>query len=147
MKKREWTARAQAAIFAPDPGGKEPEKEMKPLALTALLATLPALPLWAQEGPQAPEEATAAGGFCIVNASDKMHLFATETREGARQLAELAPGETLCATGTAAADGIVSVFEDAEGFEGCSRIVPSGRIERMLEYAAFDRCRWGSRDS
>ena len=114
---------------------------MKLLALTALLATLPALPLQAQEG------IVPAGGFCVTNASDKAHLFATETREGVRQLAELAPGETLCARGTAAADGIVSVFEDAEGFEGCSRVIPAGTIERMLEYAEFDRCRWGSRDS
>ncbi|MGR3659715.1 MAG: hypothetical protein ACU0CA_00825 [Paracoccaceae bacterium] len=88
-----------------------------------------------------------ANGFCIVNAAEVSYLFATETREGARQLLELAPGEHLCADGTAAADGIVSVFKNADGFEGCSRIVPTGTAEKMTEYAEFDRCGWSSHDS
>lgn len=87
-----------------------------------------------------------AGGFCILNASDEARLFATETREGARQSAMLAPGEQLCASGSTASDGIVSVFADAEGFEGCSRIVPLGVVEEMREYAEFDRCRWSDHD-
>lgn len=88
-----------------------------------------------------------ADGFCVVNASSETRLFATETREGARQLADLAPGGSLCATGTAARDGIVSVFENADSIEGCSRIVATGRAEEMLEYAEFDRCGWSSHQS
>ncbi len=91
--------------------------------------------------------AVPEAGFCIVNATDRTHLFANETREGARRLAELAPGERLCSDQTQAEDGIVSVFEDAEGFEGCSRIVPVGTAEELLDYAEFDRCRWGSHNS
>lgn len=88
-----------------------------------------------------------ADGFCIINAAELSFLFATETREGARQLLELAPGEHLCTDSTAAADGIVSVFENAQGFEGCSRIVPIGTAEQLTEYAEFDRCGWSSHDS
>ena len=86
-------------------------------------------------------------GFCVVNASGSPHLFATESREGTRQLAELAPGERLCANGTEAADGVVSVFESAEAVEGCSRIVPVGVEEKMFEYAEFDRCVWSAHRS
>ncbi len=85
--------------------------------------------------------------FCIVNATGTAHLFATETREGDRRLAELAPGEQLCSAETAAPDGVVSVFENAEGFEGCSRIVAVGKAEELLAYAEFDRCGWGSHNS
>lgn len=91
--------------------------------------------------------APALDGFCVVNASQEQHLFVTETREGERQLSELAPGESLCAAGTSAKDGIVSVFENADGFEGCSRIIATGSSEEMLEYAEFDRCGWSSNQS
>ena len=87
---------------------------------------------------------TPVDGFCIVNGTDAPHFFATETREGARQLVNLAPGERLCAAETQADDGIVSVFEDLDAFEGCSRIIPVGTAEDMLDYAEFDRCRWSS---
>lgn len=82
--------------------------------------------------------------ICVVNATAETHLFAVETREGARELATLAPGGELCSEATRAADGIVSIYESAEAIEGCSRIVPTGEAEQVLEYAEFDRCRWGS---
>ncbi len=88
-----------------------------------------------------------ADGFCIVNASAEPHVFTTESREGARQLAELAPGDRLCASGTGADDGIVSVYESAEALEGCSRIVAVGSAEALIEYAEFDRCAWSSHQS
>ena len=88
-----------------------------------------------------------ADGFCIVNSSAQPHLFATETREGERQLVTLDPGASLCISGTSAPDGIVSVFENADGFEGCSRIVQVGTTEEMLEYAEFDRCGWSPHNS
>lgn len=83
-------------------------------------------------------------GFCIENASPKPHLFQTETREGHRQSETLAPGERLCATGSAAQDGVVRVFENANVVEGCGRIVPSGSVEALIAYAEFDRCAWRS---
>jgi len=87
-----------------------------------------------------------ADGFCVVNASQEPHLFSVETREGARQLASLDPGEQLCASDTSAPDGIVSVFEAGDSLEGCSRIVPVGRVESMLKFAGFDACGWSSQN-
>lgn len=85
--------------------------------------------------------------FCIVNSSPDTMFLTTETREGARAFSSLAPGGQLCSATTAHTDGIISVFESEDSFEGCSRIVPVGRVEEMLEFAAFDRCGWGSHNS
>ena len=92
-------------------------------------------------------EAAPEDGFCIVNASAVPHIFTTETREGVRQVAELAPGDSLCAASTEAADGVIGVFEHIDALEGCARIVPRGGTEELLEYAEFDRCHWGSHGS
>jgi cytochrome c2 len=127
------------------------KKEADRRDVIAYLATFQA----ASAPPPASTETTTeaalapapADGFCIVNASQKDHFFAVETREGARQLSTLAPGEQLCSASTAATDGVVSVFESDTGFEGCSRIVTTGTAEKMFEYAEFDRCRWSSQDS
>ncbi len=86
-------------------------------------------------------------GFCVVNTSEKPHFFTAETREGERVVSNLKPGEQLCSSSTAASDGIVSVFETENGFEGCSRIIPVGQAEEMQKFAEFDRCRWGSHNS
>lgn len=91
--------------------------------------------------------AVPPNGFCVENASEATYVFITETREGARQLAELAPGERLCAEGTDARNGIVGVFETADSLEGCSRLIDVGQIEQFLEYAEFDRCLWGAHRS
>ncbi len=114
------------------------------LAVSALVAAL--APARAQES-SAMMKAPAPDRFCISNASEKPHYFAVETREGKRRFAALEPGEKLCSDPTSAKDGIVSVFASDDGFEGCSRIIPTGSLESMLEYAEFDRCRWGSRDN
>ncbi|MFV2001784.1 MAG: cytochrome c family protein [Paracoccaceae bacterium] len=88
-----------------------------------------------------------ADSFCIVNASDEEYTFTTETREGDWQAANLAPGARLCASATSASDGIVSVFELTDEFEGCSRIIPVGISEQMLEFALAGRCGWSSNKS
>lgn len=106
-------------------------------AIVILAATTP--PTFAQSVPQ--------GGFCIENGSEVPHLFITETREGVRQNATLAPGERLCASGSSAADGIASVFESADTIEGCARVVPLGETEALIAYAEFDRCEWRSHGS
>lgn len=124
------------------------EDQVKGFAIVMALAVSISTPAAAQSTKttftdvQAPKD-----GFCIVNASANPHLFATETREGIRQLKQLEPGAHLCVKGTSAPDGIVSVFENEDGFEGCSRIIPVGTSEMMLEYAEFDRCGWGSHKS
>ncbi len=86
-------------------------------------------------------------GFCIVNSSEHLFFFATETREGGRNVSNLEPGEQLCSASTTQSDGIVSVYKSEDGFEGCSRIIPVGTAEEMTEFAEFDRCGWGSHDS
>ena len=86
-------------------------------------------------------------GFCVVNSSEHLLFFATETREGERNSSNLEPGEQLCSAATTDTDGIVSVYESEDGFEGCSRIIPVGISEEMTEFAEFDRCGWSSHDS
>ncbi|NNE88712.1 MAG: hypothetical protein HKN27_11600 [Silicimonas sp.] len=91
---------------------------------------------------QAPE-----GGFCIANATDTSYIFITETRESVRQVEKIGPGGMLCASQTAAKDGIVSVFESLDALEGCARIIPRGVVETLIAYAEFDRCAWSSHGS
>lgn len=95
----------------------------------------------------ATAEPSLGAAFCIVNASETEYLFATETREGVRQITSLAPGARLCAAETAAVDGIVSVFNGEDDFEGCSRIIAAGTSEEMLEYGESGRCGWSSHNS
>ncbi|MCP5088995.1 MAG: cytochrome c family protein [Rhodobacteraceae bacterium] len=84
---------------------------------------------------------------CVQNASDHTHFFAAEAAEGSRVTKELASGESLCtAAMEAPMKGTVSVFEHADEFEGCTRIVQSGMVEQMRKYAEFDRCLWSSND-
>jgi hypothetical protein len=121
---------------------------VKNIGIVIALAASISTPVAAQSTTALVSDIEApADGFCVVNASAHLHLFATETREGDRQLEELKPGGHLCADGTTAPDGIISVFENADKFEGCSRIIPVGTTETMLEYAEFDRCGWGSHKS
>lgn len=86
----------------------------------------------------------ATDNFCITNSTEDQMLFITETREGMRSTANLNPGAQLCSGKTAAADGIVSVFQNTNHMEGCSRIIKTGTVENLLEYAEFDRCLWQS---
>ncbi len=96
---------------------------------------------------QTAAAAAPTDGFCIVNSSEQLLFFATETREGERNFSNLEPGEQLCSMATAEVDGIVSVYESEDGFEGCSRIIPVGIAEEMTEFAEFDRCGWSSHNS
>ena len=82
--------------------------------------------------------------LCVRNADAHDFLFAVDPREGARVLARLAPGGVLCAEAAGPGTGVVSVYESAEALEGCSRLVPVGRVEEMLRYVDFDRCAWTS---
>lgn len=91
-----------------------------------------------------PAFADTPGQFCVENASEHEHVFTTETREGTRQVATLGPGGVLCSGATQARDGVIGVFENAESFEGCGRIIPAGTRETLHAYSEFDRCHWGA---
>ena len=103
----------------------------------AVVVGLAGLSAWANDND--PEN-----GFCVENEASAPYLFVTETREGARHLSVLAPGERTCAKDTIAEDGIISVFESRDALEGCSRLIKVGTAEQFLEYAEFDRCLWGA---
>jgi len=90
--------------------------------------------------------AAPEGRFCVENLSEHAHVFTTETREGVRQTATLAPGGLLCSGATEAKDGVVQVFEAPDALEGCGRIVPRGGTEGLIAYAEFDRCHWTSHE-
>jgi hypothetical protein len=107
------------------------------LVFAALLATGAATTL--------PSPALAAEGteVCVVNGSDERFLFAVVPREGDRRTAPLAPGESLCSAAPHGKGGFVSVFENAQSDEGCSRLVePPGGTRTLRRYASFDRCAW-----
>ena len=98
----------------------------------------------APEAPHAAEVETAATSLCVRNLNTHAHFFAVEARGADRRTATLDPGERLCVDGDTGKTGMVSVFESAEGFEGCSHLVPVGETEDMLKYVDFDRCFWSS---
>jgi len=83
--------------------------------------------------------------ICVENATGASYLFTVENRAGERARATLLPGQTLCLL-EAPQDrgGTVAAFEDATRLEGCSRLVDPGGSDRLLAYAAFDRCLWAS---
>lgn len=82
---------------------------------------------------------------CVENSSDRTHIFAVEAGPNSRLVKELKVGQTLCTTGAPTPiSGVVSVYENEDSFEGCSRIVTSGVVEKMIKYSEFDRCAWSS---
>jgi len=117
-------------------------------AITAVVFSLagPAAAEQAQQNaPAAAEQVkTSANALCVRNRNSHTHFFAVEAEGAERRTGMLAPGETLCTEAEPGATGMVSVFEEADGFEGCSRLVPVGETEDMLKYVDFDRCFWGS---
>lgn len=100
------------------------------------------------EASGAKDEATLPpldNNVCVRNASARTHFFAAEGKGTERRTATLFPGGVLCATARGNGwSGVVSVYESATGFEGCSRLVRTGTLEEMRAYAEFDRCAWSS---
>ena len=85
----------------------------------------------------------AKAEVCISNDTNHRYFFSAEAG-GERVAKWLAPQETLCAKGSE--KGLISVFENEDVFEGCSRSVPENGSDRLKKYAEFDRCRWGSHE-
>jgi len=109
------------------------------LATTEQAATVPPSP--EMKDPTLGLEA-GPDEVCIANAAQKTHYFAAEGDSGVRRTATLEPGEKLCSPATT--DGMVSAFKDSNAFEGCSRLVEAGQMERLRRYVSFDRCFWSS---
>ena len=100
-----------------------------------LLLTIFALTIW--------PAMVAAGEVCVTNGDTRDFLFVAETRGGDREIARIAPDEKLCADGPATQGGVVSVFENVNEAEGCSRLVASpGGMRVLKRYVSFDRCAW-----
>jgi len=109
------------------------------LATTEQAATVPPSP--EMKDPTLGLEA-GPDEVCVANAAQKTHYFAAEGDSGVRRTATLEPGEKLCSPATT--DGMVSAFKDSNAFEGCSRLVEAGQMERLRRYVSFDRCSWSS---
>ena len=91
----------------------------------------------------APALPASSAEICVENGDEAPFHFVAEARNGARVVANLAPGERLCAAGPSALGGVVSVFENADEAEGCSRLVAAPGGTRILHrYVSFDRCAW-----
>jgi hypothetical protein len=106
--------------------------------ILSVFAMMPALSLSAAQDMDAE-------ALCVRNESGRSHLFAVEAPGTQRLVQDIAPGESLCANGaTSGTTGVVSVFEDIDALEGCSRLVPVGQTETMIQYVDFDRCFWSS---
>lgn len=92
-----------------------------------------------------PFRAMAESEVCVENGTDGRYLFVAEARDGVRQVRSMGPGGILCSSG-AGSGGVVSVFENAQEHEGCSRLVRDGETEVLLDFVDIDRCRWSSHD-
>jgi hypothetical protein len=94
---------------------------------------------------QLPQVSAPEGGVCVQNASASRYYFTVEGQDGVFLGKQLDPGQSLC-TGEiyGAASGTVNVFISQDSIEGCSQIIPAGSVDKMLEYAQFDRCLWSS---
>lgn len=90
--------------------------------------------------------AETAPGVCVTNGTPRAALFVAEANGAAQVTGTLAPTETLCSGAGTSPGGVVRVFEHADAFEGCSRLVPEGETEILIRYAEFDRCHWSSHD-
>ena len=95
--------------------------------------------------PVVAHGAVAEDTVCVRNLGSQTYVFAAEVPGVDRNVAHLAPGQRLCASGgQPGAMGTVSVFEGLDALEGCSRLVPFGTTEDMKKYVDFDRCFWSS---
>jgi len=93
------------------------------------------------------ETAGMPSEICVTNTSDETYFFAVDTggaTASSRVTSELAPGESLCNADETGTNSFVSVFENANALEGCSRLVSAGNSESLVHYADFDRCQWAS---
>ncbi len=83
--------------------------------------------------------------ICVENGSDRTFIFAAEAGKNTRLIEELGAGERLCVkSNSSVLSGVVSVYEEIDAMEGCSRIVPVGRLEIMFKFSDADRCLWSS---
>ena len=88
-----------------------------------------------------PAAPLAAAPVCVENASSSPWYFIAHADGGAREGKALSPGERICSDGSGSM-GTVAVFEAATDIEGCSRRVPVGSVEQLIDFTHVDLCRW-----
>ncbi len=103
---------------------------------------IPLVPGLAMAVLVAPAMARAAP-YCVVNGDAQSYYFTVASGLSARIGRLLAPGEMLCLVASDLT-GTVSVFEDENAIEGCTRLVEAGSTETLYRYSEFDRCAWSS---
>lgn len=83
--------------------------------------------------------------LCVLNQTTEQLFFTVRGIDPEAQVGRtLARGETLCLHH--AGRGVVAAFETPESLEGCSRLVPAGGQETLVDFGRFDRCAWASQD-
>ncbi|WP_457647128.1 c-type cytochrome [Profundibacter sp.] len=99
------------------------------------------------EAPEAMEQMTALpstdtpGRVCVTNGTAREYLFIVEI-ENARINEMLGAGMQLCADSDQG--GKISVFENPDDQEGCTRIMAPNKSDTLVRYMDFDRCFWGT---
>jgi cytochrome c2 len=99
------------------------------------------------DAPEAMEQMTALpstdtpGRVCVTNGTAEMRLFIVET-DNTRINEMLGAGMQLCADSDQG--GKISVFENPDDQEGCTRIMAPNKSDTLVRYMEFDRCEWGT---
>lgn len=79
--------------------------------------------------------------LCVTNGTEQALFFTIEADEtGGWVGGPLAPEESLCVADSRS--GVVTAFEAADSFEGCTRPAVTG--DRLLAFVPFDSCTWAS---
>ncbi|WP_456390524.1 c-type cytochrome [Profundibacter sp.] len=81
------------------------------------------------------------GKMCVTNGAHQQHLFIVETAD-VRTVEMLAPGGMFCADTDQG--GKISVFEQPDDLEGCTRLMAPDKSNTLVRYMEFDRCEWSS---
>lgn len=84
----------------------------------------------------------APGDICVENATADPYFFTIDAGDGNRRSGELLPGGMLCLAGAAAKTVVAAAFVDDNVLEGCSRLMKSANMARLLRYDGVDRCEW-----
>ena len=92
--------------------------------------------------PGALAASPAPGDICIGNATADPYFFTIDAGDGNRRSGELLPGALLCLAGAATKTGVAAAFFDENVLEGCSRLMKSANMARLLRYDGVDRCEW-----
>ncbi|MCP4073657.1 MAG: hypothetical protein GY742_18285 [Hyphomicrobiales bacterium] len=82
----------------------------------------------------------AENQICIQNKFPKELLLSDESKNRQRQIKMLGQNDVLCVSASADSSETVSVFENKDALEGCSRLAKTGKTEVLIDYVSFDNC-------